>query len=207
MHLTPPGELRRFTNPYVYLPIDLQSAGTSLVLRVHGDPDDARRALLDRMVTIDPAFGEITTVRAMVRGRAFVLWMVFGATAVLAGLALLLTASGLFSALSYAIEQRKREIGIRMALGATRREIARWVASRAFSPVAIGIAAGAGVATMFVNVLAKWVPSLLGNVAAVVAPSTYAAPVMLIVVTCVLAVSVPVWRAARVDPITTLRQD
>jgi ABC-type antimicrobial peptide transport system permease subunit len=163
--------------------------------------------LLDRLVAIDPAFGDITTVRAMVNGRAVGLWMVFGVTVVLDGLALLLAASGLFSVLSYAIEQRKREIGIRMALGATTRDIAGWVMSRTFISVAVGIVAGAGLATAFVKVLAKWVPFWLGNIATIVEPVAYAAPVILIVVTCTVAVSLPAWRAARVDPVTTLRQD
>jgi predicted permease len=199
--------LRRFADPNVYLPIGLQNPGTSLVLRVRSDPDEARRALLDRLVAIDPAFGDITTVRAMVNGRAVALWMIFGVTVVLAGLALLLAASGLFSVLSYAIEQRKREIGIRMALGATTRDIAGWVMSRTFISVAVGIVAGAGLATAFVKVLAKWVPFWLGNIATIVEPVAYAAPVILIVVTCTVAVSLPAWRAARVDPVTTLRQD
>ncbi len=201
------GGVSQFANPDVYLPASLESPGTSLVLRVQGDPDEARRALLDRLLGVDPALGDIRTLRGMVEGRAFVVWIVFGVTVVLAGLALALTVSGLFSVLSYTVEQRKKEIGVRLALGATTRDVARWVLAQMFGPVGLGLVAGTGLVTVLVKVLVTWVPFWLGNVVTVFDPLTYAAALVLIVIACALAASIPAARATRIDPIATLRQD
>jgi len=191
----------------VYLPIALRAPGTSLVLRAYGDPDDARLALLDRLVAVDPAVGEIRTLRTMLRGQAFLFWIAFWATVLLAGLALTLTASGLFSVLSFAVEQRRKEIGVRMALGATTRNIARWVLSQTFWPVGVGILAGAGLVTAIVKMLTGWLPFLLGGVVRIFDPVMYGVSLLVILAACVLAASLPAWRAARIDPIETLRQD
>ena len=111
-----------FTYSGIYLPATPEQAATSLVLRVHGDPDTARRALLDALTRVDPALGEITTMRMVAGLEGAVLEVIFWMAIVLSGLALALTVSGLFSVLSYLVEQRRPEIGVRMALGATPRD-------------------------------------------------------------------------------------
>ncbi len=73
---------------------------------------------------------------------AYLLQIAFWLTLVLGALALLLTLSGLFSVLSYLVEQRTREIGVRMALGATRRSIGTLVLSQMAGPVGIGLLLG-----------------------------------------------------------------
>ena len=73
---------------------------------------------------------------------AYLLGIPFWLTLVLGALALLLTLSGLFSVLSYLVEQRTREIGVRMALGATRRSIGALVLSQSARPVGIGLLLG-----------------------------------------------------------------
>jgi putative ABC transport system permease protein len=197
----------QFMDPGIYLPAALEAPGTSLVLRVRGDPDTARRALLDRLVTVDPSLSDISTFRAMARGRVFLLRIAFWVTVIIAGLALALAASGLFSVLSFGVEQRKKEIGIRLALGASTGNIGRWVLSQTLGPVVVGIIAGAGLATAFLTVLAGWVPYGLGGVDRVFDPAMYTACLLVIVTACALAASVPAWRAATIDPIETLRQE
>ena len=193
----------------VYLPIDPQSPGASLTLRVRGDPGQARLALLDRLTRVDPALDhEIMTMRTIAGMAAYILQIAFGVTLVLGGLALALTVSGLFSVLSYLVEQRAKEIGVRMALGATAKNVAVLVLSQSVRPVGVGLLAGGGLAAGLAIVLMSTpVASEIGNTVRVFDPMAYAASLLVIVTACVLAASVPALRAARVDPIATLRND
>ena len=103
---------------------------TSLMARVHGDPEMARQAILERLTAIDPNMARgVATLRTLARMDTIFLQFGFWVTMVLGGLALVLTLSGLFSVLSYVVAQRTREIGVRMALGATTRDVARMVAA------------------------------------------------------------------------------
>jgi hypothetical protein len=197
-----------FGDPAVYLPVSPEATGTSLVLRVRGDPDQARRQLIERLTKIDPAMGAITTVRSILGRAAYVLQAAFWLTAVLAGLALMLTLSGLFSVLSYLVEQRSREIGVRMALGATTRNIGGLVLSESARPVVLGLVAGGGLAVSLAKVLvATAVVSPAGGALRVFDPVAYGVSPVVIIAACAFAASVPAWHAARIDPIATLRND
>jgi predicted permease len=193
----------------VYLPIDPQSPGTSLMLRVRGDPGQARLALLDRLTRVDPALDhEVRTMRTLAGMGVYILQIAFWVTVVLGGLALALTVSGLFSVLSYLVEQRAKEIGVRMALGATTQDIALLVLSQLVRPVGFGLLAGGGLAAgLAVVLMSTPAASEIGNTVRVLDPMAYAASLLVIVTACVLAASVPALRAARVDPIETLRND
>jgi predicted permease len=193
----------------VYLPIDPQSPGTSLMLRVRGDPGQARLALLDRLSRVDSALDhEIGTMRTIAGIGGYLLQIAFWVTAVLGALALVLTVSGIFSVLSYLVEQRAKEIGVRMALGATTHNIAVLVLSQSVRPVGFGLLGGGGLAAGLAIVLMSTPgASEIGNTVHVLDPVAYAASLLVIVTACVLAASVPAFRAARLDPIATLRQD
>jgi hypothetical protein len=192
----------------VYLPIDLLSPGTSLTLRVRGDPGQVRLALIDRLLRIDPALDhEIATLRTLAGLPAYILQIAFWVTLALGGLALALTVSGLFSVLSYLVEQRAKEIGVRMALGATTRDVAALVLWQSARPVGFGLLAGGGLAAALAIVLMSLAGSEIANTVRVLDPLAYAASLLVIVIACVLGASVPALRAARVDPIATLRND
>jgi putative ABC transport system permease protein len=190
----------------VYLPTGPESPETSLYLRVRGNPEQARQALLERLTSIDPGL-IIITLRAMAGMGTYLLQLGFWLTVVLGGLALGLTVSGLFSVLSYVVEQQAKEIGVRMALGATTSHVARLVLSQSIRPVGIGLAAGGGLAAAVAIVLmATPLAAEIGSLN-VLDPVAYAAGVLVIVTSCVAAVSVPALRAAHIDPIATLRKD
>jgi predicted permease len=192
----------------VYLPTGPENHGTSLTLRVRGDLEQARQALLERLTSVDPGLGAIHTLRSIAGMQTSILRIAFWMTVVLGGLALVLTVSGLFSVLSYVVEQRAKDIGVRMALGATPRNVVGLVLSQSLRPVGIGLIAGGGVAAALASVLITTpLASLIGGLVHVFDPVAYAASLLVIVTSCVLAASVPAFRAARLDPIATLRND
>ena len=177
------------------------------MLRVRGNPEQARMALLERLTGLDPAFG-ILTLRTTSGMQAYLLRIAFGLTVVLGGLALVLTVSGLFSVLSYLVEQQAKEIGVRMALGAATLNVVRLVLSQSLRPVGIGLAGGGGLAAAVAIVLmATPIAAEIGDSVDVLDPVAYAASVLVIATACLVAVSVPTLRAARIDPIAILRKD
>ena len=183
-------------------------AKTSLTVRVHGDPEQARRALLQRLTTVDPNMGQVMTLKTMARMETYLLQIAFWFTAVLGGLALVLTLSGLFSVLSYLVEQRKKEISVRMALGATTRNVARMVISQSARPVGYGLIAGTGPGVGSCDAAGVALgAATVRSVVRVFDPIAYGGSAMLIVAACLVASSLPAWRAARIDPSATLRQD
>ena len=192
----------------VYLPTAVEGPDHALVLRVRGDPEQVRQALLERLARIDPAPIMILTFKAMTRMQTYLLEMGFWIAVVLGGLALALTLSGVFSVLSYVVEQQTKEIGVRMALGAGTHNVVRLILFQSVRPVGLGLAAGGGLAVAVAIVLmATPVAAEISGDINVFDPAAYAASLLVIVTSCALAVAVPALRAARIDPIATLRKD
>ena len=192
----------------VYVPTNAAMPGTALVARVHGDPDRARQALLDRLTTIDPSLDQVGMLGWVTRMETYLLTLGFWATVGLGGLALALTLSGLFSVLSYLVEQRTREIGVRMALGATPRDVTRLVLSQSIRPVAIGLVIGGGSAAgLAALLLATPSAAIIGEIVRVSDPIAYGTSMIAVLAACLAAAAIPAARAARLDPTRTLRQE
>jgi predicted permease len=192
----------------VYVPIGAEAAKTSLTMRVHGDPERARRALVERLTAIDPNMGEVITLRTLATMEAYFLGIPFWLTLVLGALALLLTLSGLFSVLSYLVEQRTREIGVRMALGATSRSIGALVLSQSARPVGVGLLLGGSLtAALGAALLATPAAEQIASTVRLFDPLAYAASLLCIVAACACAALIPALRAGRIDPVAALRQD
>ncbi len=199
---------RRAAEAVVYLPISADAAKTSLTLRVHGDPERARGALAERLTAIDPNMGEVVTLRLLTRIAAYFLQLAFWLTLGLGALALLLTLSGLFSVLSYLVEQRTREIGVRMALGATSRSIGTLVLAQSAGPVGVGMLLGGSLtAALGAVLLATLGAETIGSIVRLFDPVAYAASLLCIVTACACAALIPALRAGRIDPVAALRQD
>ncbi|HVT47610.1 MAG TPA: FtsX-like permease family protein [Vicinamibacterales bacterium] len=199
----------RIAGAGVYLPTDAGTAGTSLTIRVHDDPASARRALVDRLTTIEPGLvaDQISLLRDVAAMEAYLLGIPFWLTLVLGALALVLTISGLFSVLSYLVEQRTREIGVRMALGATRRRIAVFVLSQSAWPVAAGLFVGGGlVVALGAALMATPAAGSIGTTIRFFDPLAYAASVLGIAGACACAALLPTRKATRINPIDALRQ-
>jgi len=115
-------------------------------------------------------------------------------------LAMTLAAIGVYSVVSYAVSQRTHEIGVRLALGAQRRDVIRLVIRQGLTMTLIGIAVGIGAA----GALSTVMKSLLFSVSAT-EPVTYIVIAMLLIVVALLACYIPARRAAKVDPVVALR--
>jgi predicted permease len=121
---------------------------------------------------------------------------------IFAGLALLLAGVGVAGVLSYLVSRRRREIGIRMALGASRANVLGLVVRRGVAYAGAGIAAG-GIAALF---LTRVLEGLLYGVAPR-DPATFAAVVAILFAIAAVASAVPAIRASRVDPLEALRSE
>ena len=125
----------------------------------------------------------------------------------LGALALLLTLSGLFSVLSYLVEQRTREIGVRMAMGATRRSIGALVLSQSARPVGIGLLLGGCLtAALGAALLATPAAEEIGASVRLFDPVAYAASLLCIVTACSAGARYPALRAGDIDPVAAMRQ-
>jgi ABC-type antimicrobial peptide transport system permease subunit len=116
--------------------------------------------------------------------------------------ATLLAAVGIYGIMAYAVEQRTREIGIRMALGAGGREVLRLIVGQAVWMIAAGLALGLAGALA----LTRFLSSELWEVQST-DPATFAAVSLILIVVALLACLVPTHRAVQVDPSIALRYE
>jgi predicted permease len=202
------GGIRMGGGARVYVPISAAAAKTTLTLRVRGDAERVRNSLVDRLAAIDLNIGEVAALKTMARMEAYLLGIPFWLTLVLGTLALLLTLSGLFSVLSYLVAQRTREIGVRIAVGATSRSIAALMLLQSARPVGIGLLIG-GSLTVALGIVLLATPAAeqIGESVRLFDPVAYAASLLCIVAACACAALIPALRAGRIDPVGALRQD
>ena len=118
----------------------------------------------------------------------------------MASLALLLAAVGIYGILAYLVTERRQEIGIRMALGATRGNVVGIVLARGLGATVAGLACGLLASLALTGLLATLLFGVTPN-----DPVTLAAVAGLILIVAAAACAVPAWRASRVNPITALR--
>lgn len=119
-----------------------------------------------------------------------------------AGAAILLAAIGIYGLVSYWVTQRTYEIGLRVAIGATRQRILSMILAQSLRVALYGIAAG----VISAVVLTRFLASLLYGVAAT-DPMTFAAVTILLLGIALTATAFPAWRAARIDPVKSLRAE
>ena len=188
----------------MYLPFELSpSLQTTLFVRTAGDPNTSLPALQSAIRSIDPktlflesaSLGEIAA--ESVRTTKLVLWLlgVFAATA------LTLAAIGIYGVMSYVVRQRRREIGTRIALGATQGNIVWLVMKQGAVIAALGAAAGLSVGFIAVRSLG----SILYGVSPA-DPITMVGATGVLVATILAACYAPARRAAAVDPARTLAE-
>jgi len=191
--------------PISYTPAKQRYSGfMSLLVRTDGDPgpvlaevQNSIRQIDRNMPTANPATIEQALANALSQSR-----VIAGMLGTLGGLGLLLALIGTYGLMSYSVNQRRREIGIRVALGAQAGEVMRLVVWQGMVLVGIGVAVG---------MLLSWgatrgFAGLLINVSTTDAWTFTAVPAALLLVG-MLASYVPARRVLRVDPVTALRND
>jgi putative ABC transport system permease protein len=121
---------------------------------------------------------------------------------VFAALTLSLASVGIYGVMSYLVSQRTREIGVRMALGATTRDVLRMIVEQGLKRVVSGVALG----VLGSLLLTLAIASLLFGISST-DPLTFAGVALLLTVIALLACFIPARRAARTDPLIALRRD
>jgi putative ABC transport system permease protein len=127
---------------------------------------------------------------------ARLLFLIFGAVA------LILAAIGIYGVMSYMVGQRAREIGIRLALGARPGEIQHFIVARGLVLTAAGLAGGMSAAWLMTRGLAAIIEGVNSR-----DPKVFAVPLVILFAVAVSASYLPAWRASRIDPAITLRQE
>jgi predicted permease len=190
--------------PGVYVPTPQIPDGVSdfLIVRTSGDAMAVSPAVQKIIAGVDPSqpVSDVKTMDAIVdltvadRRQQTILLVGFG------GLALLLAAIGLYGMLAYAVAGARREIGVRMALGATRQRVMTMIVGRGLGLTAVGMLLGAAGAWAVTRTMS----TLLYGVGAT-DPSTFASVTAILGLVALTACAVPAARASRVDPMAVLR--
>jgi putative ABC transport system permease protein len=191
--------------PAVYLPLRTQPAET-VVLIVRGSGDGAALAPLlreqIRMLDADLPVYQISTLDRLSEKSRWLPRAVSSLLTLFAAIATLLSAMGLYAVTTYSISQRTSEIGVRMALGAQRRQVLWLFLKGTLGYVGLGLAIGISGAIAVAQLLRGTLTQ-----ASALDPLTFAGVVVLMGTVAMVACLVPTWRASALDPAIALRHD
>jgi putative ABC transport system permease protein len=175
-----------------------------LAVRTAGDPEKMAEVIRQQVWAVDPEqpVAAVMPMQQRVDEELSPKKIQTGLLGGFAALALLLASLGIYAVLSFAVAQRTRELGLRMALGAQRGDVFRLVLAQGLRPTLVGITAG----IMGAYALHRVMAHLLFNVSAT-DPLTFAGVAILLTSVAMAACYIPARRATRVDPIVALRYE
>jgi predicted permease len=192
-------------SPAFWIPLEIwYSANASLVARTGMNGAQAVQLLRNAVRDLDPmvALYSAGTMTEQLDLPLFPARAAASALGAFGFLALILVATGIYGVMAYAVSRRTREIGIRMAIGASQAQVLGMIGRRALMLIGTGTAVGLGLALM--------VARLLGQILYGVEPTdpvTYAAVFLMILAIAVVACCIPAMRAIRINPVSALRQE
>ncbi len=197
---------RSMSEPVTYVPLAAEGADNlSIIVRVaHGDPGQMIPAVERAVEQSAPGsraygLGPLTTLLRYLAGTPHVYMVIFVGFALAA---LAVTAVGLYGVISYSVAQRTREIGIRIALGASPNRVRRRVARQGLALTLAGVAAGAALAVVATRILRNMLYGVAPG-----DPTVLAAVAVLLAAVALLASWLPARRAAAVDPLIAIRTE
>ena len=191
----------RDPDPAVYRPLR-DGGAAQLAVRTAGDPLGVALAVTGVVRELGGVVAEVGTMEHFVENNTWRQEQATALLAVFAALALLLSTVGLYGVISFAVGRRTREIGIRVAIGASRAEVIGLVLDESFRPVIAGLAIGLAAALL----LGRFVAALLFQVQPA-DPWVLAAVAIATASAALTACWLPLRRALRVDPLEALRCD
>jgi predicted permease len=189
--------------PTIYLPLDIAGMVVHIVVASRGDLRSLSAEIRREVLAID---SDQTPFIALpgdrLRKRLQAARALADATSAIGASALALAVIGLFGVTAFIVGQRRREISIRMALGASGRNVVLMLVRDSLRPVAIGLCFGLAIAFIGGQLMKKMLLGISGH-----DPLAIASAVAMLAATATLAAFVPARRAARVDPAEMLKQD
>jgi predicted permease len=196
------------SRPFLFLPYAQHIANNTLMvvqLRTHGDPLTLAPTVEKTVHALSPQLPvfQLQTMRQALYTLNGLLLFQIGASlaAVMGILGLTLAIIGLYGVISYAVSQRVHEIGLRMALGATRGTVFKMIYRQSIRIVAAGLAIGLVVAVLAAQTVGSFV------IVSVKDPSTYGIVVAVLALVALASCYLPARRAMAVEPMTALRED
>jgi len=190
---------------FMYFPLSQKKPGImTVVVRTSGDPRNFVGVVRNEVQRIDRSV-PLSAVKTMSEHMQWPLWgpnMAASLSLAFAGIALLLSSVGLYSVMAYVVSQRTREVGIRMALGASRHDVLKMITAQGMRFALIG----AGLGLLLALALAKVLSSLLIGVSGYDV-TTFAIVSTLLTIVALIACYLPARRATKVDPLVALRNE
>jgi hypothetical protein len=192
-------------NTAIYFPTGQRSRlNLSVLARLTGSPVDGRRRIEKSLEQIAPSLSDmINPMKDIEALNVYPFRVASWIAGFLAGVALILTVTGIYGVMSYVVSQRAKEIGIRMALGASAPSVLWMVFRQSGKLAAIGALLGGGTALM----LSPLFRGVLGSVIQPYEPLPYVVTMTIVFLAAVGASYAPSRRALRIDPMETLRCD
>lgn len=197
-------DLNRLAYGRVYTPMrGLRNTEGKLLVAYTGPAGDIDKAIRAAVAFLDPNVTPHTKrIEESIRSALLPARMAAAAASALGGLALILACTGVYGLVSFAVSRRRREVGIRMALGADRVSVMRLVVWQGMKPVAVGGIAG----LLLAGAAAQAMRAMLYGISPL-DPLSFGSTALLLACVAAAAAAIPARGALRVDPAVTLRHD